>query len=97
MSSGSEKIIDLEEAERIATRVVNTRIKNYVGNLPIKIVAIESADLKQLGNLLIYDINGKAEIIVRPKSFLSPEQTEFKYFNVKIEATGGKVVGVTFT
>jgi hypothetical protein len=92
-----EKIIDLEEAERIATRIVNTRIKNFVGNLPVKNIAIESSDLKQVGNLLIYEINGKAEVVVKPKSFLSPEEIQFKYFNVKIEAHEGKVVGVTFT
>ena len=93
----SEEIISLEEAERIAIRLASTRIKNFIGNLPVKNVIIESTDLKQLGNLLVYEVNGKAEIVVKPKGFFSPEETEFKMFTVKIHATSGKPLGITFT
>ena len=94
MSSG--ELIDLQEAERIAIRLVHTRIKNLIGNLPIRNIIIDSTDLKQVGELLIYEINGRAEIVVKPKGILSPEQTEFKMFTVKIHANSGKALGVTF-
>ncbi|MCL7384591.1 MAG: hypothetical protein LZ174_09920 [Thaumarchaeota archaeon] len=92
----SEEIIDLSEAERIAIRLINTRIRNFIGNLPIKNIIIDSTDLKQLGNLLIYEVNGRAEIIIRPKGLFHPEEVEYKMFTAKIHANSGKPLGITF-
>lgn len=92
----SDEIIDLSEAERIAIRLVQTRIRNFIGNLPVKSIIIDSTDLKQLGNLLIYEVNGRVEILVRSKGLFHPEEVEYKMFTAKIHAGSGKPLGIAF-
>ncbi|MCS7125299.1 MAG: hypothetical protein NZ929_00070 [Aigarchaeota archaeon] len=65
--------------------------------MPVKNIVVESTNLKQIGSLLVYEINGKAEIVVKPKGIFSLEETEFKMFVVKVHATSGKPLGITFT
>jgi hypothetical protein len=92
----AEELIDLSEAENIAIRLVQSRIKNFVGNKPIRHVIIDSTDIKQLGEILVYEVNGRAEIVVKPKGLFHPEEVEYKMFTAKIHANSGKALAITF-
>jgi hypothetical protein len=77
-----EEVIDLPDAERTAERYVRGRIKN------VKEIVIEAAKLSAIGNMTVYEVEGRA--IFGGGVFSKSEERLFK---VQISSTDGKVVG----
>ncbi|MFC1943239.1 hypothetical protein ACFLWO_01495 [Chloroflexota bacterium] len=77
-----EGIIDLGEAERTAERYVRGRVKN------IKEIVIESAKLAAVGELAVYEVEGRMKIGGNVFS-----KAEEKLFKIQVSSQDGKVVG----
>ena len=82
------EIIELEDAEREAMAVLRRRTHSKIKNL-----FIESSDLKRSGDLVMYDIKGRLDLVTRPKGFLKKEKVEERDFKIVIDALTGKCIG----
>lgn len=82
-----EEMVGLEDAEREAIRVVRHRARSEVRN-----VIVETTDLKEIGEIPIFEVSGVMDIVTKPKGILSAEKTEQRYFTVKVHARTGKIL-----
>lgn len=82
------ELIELEDAEREAMAVLRRRTHSMIKNL-----FIESSDLKRTGDLIMYDIKGRLDLVTRPKGFLKKEKAEERDFKIVIDASTGKCIG----
>lgn len=85
---GEEKIIGLEDAEREAIRTVRRHLHGKDRN-----ITIETSDIKELGDLPVFEIAGTVRVVTKPGRFLRKEQTDERYFTVKVDAREGRVLG----
>lgn len=77
-----EEIIDLGDAERTAERYVRGLIKN------VKEIMIEAAKLSTIGNMTIYEVEGRVTFGGGVFS-----KSEERLFKVQVSSKDGKVVG----
>ena len=85
---GEETIIGLEDAEREVVRTVRRHLHGKDRNL-----TIETSDIKELGDLPVFEIAGTVRVVTKPGGFLRKERTEERYFTVKVDAREGRVLG----
>lgn len=77
-----KELIGSDEAQRIAERFLRGQIQE------IRSLTIEKTKLNQIGEILVYDVEGIAKI---SKGFLA--SSERKLFKVQVLAKDGTIVG----
>ncbi len=82
-----ETVIGLEDAEREAIRTVRRHLHGKVKNIDIT-----DSDIKAVGDLPVFEINGTVTIVTKQGSILRKERTEERYFTVKVDAHEGRVL-----
>lgn len=83
-----ETVIGLEDAEREAIRTVRRHLHGKDRN-----ITIDTSDIKEVGDLPVFEISGTVHVVTKPGGFLRKERTEERYFTVKVDAREGRVLG----